>query len=131
MVILLLPRRKDKERERDGERGGERGRELTNSRRKQKDESSFAGLLCLSINTKTNSSPADFHEIPSASKQTREVNIPDKFQSLNEAAHTLIPANFSYFPVEIFFLSVQLYIQFILTQRKYIHWFTSMTGVPS
>lgn len=57
--------------------------------------------MCLFTNTKTNSSPADFYEIPTASKQTREVNIPDKFQSMNEAAHTLIPANFSHFPIEI------------------------------
>lgn len=101
VIFKLLPRRKDEERERWSERGRKRERELTNSRRKQKDESSYAGLLCLSTNTKTNSSPVDFHEIPPASKQAREVNISDKFQSMNEAAHTLIPANFSHFPVEL------------------------------
>lgn len=81
--------------------GEEEGESSQTAEKKQKDERSFAGLLCLSTNTETNSTPADFHEIPPASKQTCEVNIPDKFQSMNEAAHTLIPANFSHFPVEI------------------------------
>lgn len=73
------------------------------------------GILCLSANTRTNSSPADFHEIPPASKWTCEVNVPDKFQSMNEAAHTLIPSNFSHFPGEILVCEcVQGYVQLIL-----------------
>lgn len=70
---------------------------------------------CVFPQTQEQTQVLRFHEIPPASKWTCEVNIPDKFQSMNEAAHTLIPSNFSQFPVEILVCEcVQVYVQLIL-----------------